>query len=122
MVTAAVSAIFIRDFTLANIQGYTLTHLFVPLTVLGLFKAFLRMVPVAEVLRLEASDKYMRVFTNDGSEVLLRTPLKELMRRIRASEPAPQRSARATGREPALCALVQSHVTQAKLKLIFHPT
>ena len=42
----------------------------------------LRMVPVAEVLRLEAADKYVRVFTQDGTEVLLRTPLKELMQRL----------------------------------------
>ena len=42
----------------------------------------LRMVPVADVLRLEAADKYVRVFTHDGSEVLLRTPLKELMQRL----------------------------------------
>jgi DNA-binding LytR/AlgR family response regulator len=42
----------------------------------------LRMVPVSEVLRLEAADKYVRVFTLDGSEVLLRTPLKELMQRL----------------------------------------
>ena len=42
----------------------------------------LRMVPVAEVLHLEAADKYVRVFTQDGSEVLLRTPLKELMQRL----------------------------------------
>jgi DNA-binding LytR/AlgR family response regulator len=44
----------------------------------------LRMVPVAEVLRLEAADKYVRVFTLDGAEVLLRTPLKELMQRLDA--------------------------------------
>ncbi len=44
----------------------------------------LRMVPVSEVLRLEAADKYVRVFTQDGSEVLLRTPLKELMLRLDA--------------------------------------
>jgi DNA-binding LytR/AlgR family response regulator len=44
----------------------------------------LRMVPVADVLRLEAADKYVRVFTHDGSEVLLRTPLKELMQRLDA--------------------------------------
>jgi DNA-binding LytR/AlgR family response regulator len=44
----------------------------------------LRMVPVAEVVRLEAADKYVRVFTRDGSEVLLRTPLKELMQRLDA--------------------------------------
>jgi DNA-binding LytR/AlgR family response regulator len=42
----------------------------------------LRMVPVSEVLRLEAADKYVRVFTMDGTEVLLRTPLKELMQRL----------------------------------------
>lgn len=42
----------------------------------------LRMVPVADVLRLEAADKYVRVFTIDGSEVLLRTPLRELMLRL----------------------------------------
>lgn len=42
----------------------------------------LRMVPVAEVLHLEAADKYVRVFTLDGSEVLLRTPLKELVQRL----------------------------------------
>ncbi|OYU29744.1 MAG: DNA-binding response regulator [Comamonadaceae bacterium PBBC2] len=44
----------------------------------------LRMVPVADVMRLEAADKYVRVFTHDGSEVLLRTPLKELMQRLDA--------------------------------------
>lgn len=42
----------------------------------------LRMVPVSDVLRLEAADKYVRVFTQDGTEVLLRTPLKELMQRL----------------------------------------
>jgi DNA-binding LytR/AlgR family response regulator len=42
----------------------------------------LRMVPVTDVLRLEAADKYVRVFTADGAEVLLRTPLKELMQRL----------------------------------------
>ena len=40
------------------------------------------MVPVDEVLYLEAADKYVRAFTLDGSEVLLRTPLKELMQRL----------------------------------------
>jgi DNA-binding LytR/AlgR family response regulator len=44
----------------------------------------LRMVPVTEVLHLEAADKYVRVFTTDGAEVLLRTPLKELMQRLNA--------------------------------------
>jgi DNA-binding LytR/AlgR family response regulator len=42
----------------------------------------LRMVPVTEVLHLEAADKYVRVFNTDGTEVLLRTPLKELMQRL----------------------------------------
>ncbi len=42
----------------------------------------LRMVPVTDVLCLEAADKYVRVFTQDGSEVLLRTPLKELLQRL----------------------------------------
>lgn len=42
----------------------------------------LRMVPVDEVLYLEAADKYVRVFTLEGGEVLLRTPLKELMLRM----------------------------------------
>lgn len=37
-----------------------------------------RMVPVAEVLVFEAADKYVRVLTAD-SEVLIRTPLKELL-------------------------------------------
>lgn len=43
MVTAAVSALFIRDFALPNFQGYTLIHLLVPMTVLGLFRAFRRL-------------------------------------------------------------------------------
>jgi DNA-binding LytR/AlgR family response regulator len=38
----------------------------------------IRMVPVGEVLVFEAADKYVRVLTAD-SEVLIRTPLKELM-------------------------------------------
>lgn len=42
----------------------------------------LRMVPVAEVLHLEAADKYVRVFTTQGQELLLRTPLKELVQRL----------------------------------------
>ena len=42
----------------------------------------LRMVPVVEVLRLEAADKYVRVLKLDGSEALLRTPLKELVPRL----------------------------------------
>jgi len=46
--------------------------------------AQLRMVPVDQVLRLEAADKYVRVFTLDGAEVLLRTPLKDLMQGLDA--------------------------------------
>lgn len=38
----------------------------------------IRMVPIGEVLVFEAADKYVRVLTVD-SEVLIRTPLKELM-------------------------------------------
>jgi DNA-binding LytR/AlgR family response regulator len=60
----------------------------VPLQRLQLLQASvghqLRMVPVDDVLHLEAADKYVRVFTTDGSEVLLRTPLKELMQRLDA--------------------------------------
>jgi len=42
----------------------------------------LRMVPIEEVIRFEATDKYVSVFTQDGTQVLLRTPLKELMQRL----------------------------------------
>jgi DNA-binding LytR/AlgR family response regulator len=63
-------------------------HLEVALPPLQLLQASvghqLRMVPVADVLHLEAADKYVRVFTTDGAEVLLRTPLKELMQRLDA--------------------------------------
>lgn len=40
--------------------------------------ATIRMVPIDEVLYLQAADKYVRVVTADG-EHLLRTPLKELL-------------------------------------------
>lgn len=40
MLVTAVSAVFIRDFQLPNIAGYTPIHLLVPLTLLGLFGAF----------------------------------------------------------------------------------
>lgn len=40
MVVTALSAIFIRDFRLPNIAGYTPIHLFIPLTLFGLIKAF----------------------------------------------------------------------------------
>lgn len=44
----------------------------------------IRMVPIGEVLVFEAADKYVRVLT-EGSEVLIRTPLKELLPQL---EPA----------------------------------
>lgn len=54
-----------------------------PLTLLQASQgAQLRMVPVDQVLWLEAADKYVRVFMLDGGEVLLRTPLKELLQRL----------------------------------------
>lgn len=40
MLAAAVSALFIRDYRLPNIAGYSLIHLFVPLTFIGLLGAF----------------------------------------------------------------------------------
>lgn len=40
MLLAAVSALFIRDFKLPNIHGYTPIHLLVPATFFGLFGAF----------------------------------------------------------------------------------
>lgn len=40
MLVAATSALFIRDFKLPNINGYTPIHLLVPATFLGLFGAF----------------------------------------------------------------------------------
>jgi uncharacterized membrane protein len=40
MVMTALSAIFIRDFRLPNIGGYTPIHLLVPATFLGLTRAF----------------------------------------------------------------------------------
>ena len=40
MIVTALSAIFIRDFALPNIAGYTPIHLLVPVTVLGLVGAF----------------------------------------------------------------------------------
>ena len=42
-----------------------------------------RMVPLAEVLYLQAADKYVRVVTADG-EHLLRTPLKDLLPQLDA--------------------------------------
>lgn len=40
MLATAVSALFIRDFALPNLWGYTPIHLLVPLTLFGLFAAF----------------------------------------------------------------------------------
>ena len=40
MVVTAVSAIFIRDFSLPNLAGYTPIHILVPVSLLGLFGAF----------------------------------------------------------------------------------
>ena len=40
MVVTALSAVFIRDFRLPNIAGYTPIHLFIPLALLGLIRAF----------------------------------------------------------------------------------
>ena len=45
----------------------------------------LRLVPVDEVLVFEAADKYVRVLTLDA-ELLLRTPLKELLPRLDPTE------------------------------------
>ncbi len=43
MLLSALSALFIRDFQLPNIAGYTPIHLFVPYTLGGLFLAFHRL-------------------------------------------------------------------------------
>jgi DNA-binding LytR/AlgR family response regulator len=43
----------------------------------------IRMVPVEQVVYFEAADKYVRVVTQDG-EVLVRTPLKELLPQLDA--------------------------------------
>ena len=40
MIVTAVSAIFIRDFRLPNLAGFTPIHLLVPVTLAGLFGAF----------------------------------------------------------------------------------
>jgi len=44
MVVAATSALFIRDFRLPNIGGYTPIHLLIPVTFASLFFAFLYLV------------------------------------------------------------------------------
>ncbi len=43
MLLSALSALFIRDFQLPNIAGYTLIHLFVPFTLGGLYLAFAKL-------------------------------------------------------------------------------
>lgn len=43
MLATAVSAIFIRDFNLPNIAGFTPIHIFVPVTFYFLFRAFQRL-------------------------------------------------------------------------------
>ena len=40
MLVTALSALFIRDFRLPNLNGYTPIHLLVPYTLLGIFGAF----------------------------------------------------------------------------------
>ena len=43
MLATALSAIFIRDYSLPNVAGYTPIHLLVPVTLLGLFGAFYKL-------------------------------------------------------------------------------
>ena len=45
----------------------------------------IRMVPIGEVLVFEAADKYVRVLT-EGHEYLIRTPLKDLLPQLEASQ------------------------------------
>jgi uncharacterized membrane protein len=40
MLASAVSAVFIRDYALPNLVGYTLIHLLVPVTLVGIGLAF----------------------------------------------------------------------------------
>jgi len=40
MLAAAISACFIRDYGLPNVQGFTPIHLLIPVTILGLFNGF----------------------------------------------------------------------------------
>jgi len=40
MIAAALSAVFIRDFNLPNLAGYTPIHLLIPLTFFSLYRAF----------------------------------------------------------------------------------
>ena len=50
IMATAISAMFIRDFRLPNIWGYTPIHLFVPLTAFGLYKSF-RALAHGDILR-----------------------------------------------------------------------
>ncbi|TFZ02257.1 DUF2306 domain-containing protein [Ramlibacter henchirensis] len=43
MLVTAISALFIRDFELPNIAGYTPIHLLVPVTLISLFGAFYKL-------------------------------------------------------------------------------
>jgi DNA-binding LytR/AlgR family response regulator len=54
-------------------------------SVAGSQGSVIRLVPLAEVLFLQAADKYVRVVTAQG-EHLLRTPLKDLLPRLDAGE------------------------------------
>lgn len=45
----------------------------------------LRLVPIEQVQAFEAADKYVRVLTDGGGEVLIRTPLKELLPQLDAT-------------------------------------
>ena len=54
-----------------------------PVSPAGTGGALIRMVPVDQVLLLQAADKYVRVVTADG-EHLLRTPLREVLTRLDA--------------------------------------
>ena len=56
-----------------------------PVSTAGSGGSTIRMVPLAEVLYLQAADRYVRVVT-PGGEHLLRTPLKDLLPRLSADE------------------------------------
>lgn len=72
--------------TLASLRALLLTSQTTSLPPLKMLQASvgqaLRMVPVEQVLLLEAADKYVRALTRDGQELWLRTPLKELLERL----------------------------------------
>ncbi|MFA7667308.1 MAG: LytTR family DNA-binding domain-containing protein [Burkholderiaceae bacterium] len=56
-----------------------------PVSVPGSGGASIRMVPIDDVLYLQAADKYVRVVTADGDH-LLRTPLKDLLPQLDAGQ------------------------------------